>query len=50
MFLLKARHAYRDIGPTDGGQDRPTININIPAPLAPVDYRKLITLAPSEAA
>jgi hypothetical protein len=50
MFLLKARHGYRDLGPTDGGSDRPTININIPAPLAPEQYAKLITVAPAESA
>jgi hypothetical protein len=28
------------------GDNRPTININIPAPLKPEDYAKLITIAP----
>lgn len=50
MFLLKARHGYRDLGPTDGGSDRPTININIPAPLAPEQYAKLIEVTPSRPA
>jgi hypothetical protein len=28
MFLLKARHGDRDLGPTDAGGDHPTINID----------------------
>ncbi len=48
MFLLKARHQYRDFGPTDGsGDGRPTININIPAPLDAAAYGKLIQVAPN---
>ena len=50
IFLLKARHGYRDQGPSDAGDTtRPTININIPAPLAPDQYARLIEVAPSAA-
>ncbi len=48
MFLLKARHSYRDFGPTDGsGDGRPTVVINLPASLPGDDYAKLITVAPN---
>ena len=48
IFLLKARHGYRDQGPTDGGDDgRPTININIPAPLRPRTTPGSIEVAPT---
>ncbi len=43
MFLLKARHSYRDAGPTDGAAEgRPVINIVIPASLPASDFAKLI--------
>lgn len=47
IFLLKGRHAYRDIGPTDGSDAaRIGVTINIPAPLAPEEYAKLINVVP----
>jgi|SRR5215217_7813080 len=48
IFLLKARHQYRDQGPTDGTADgRPVINISIPPALRPEDFAKLVSIAPN---
>ena len=44
IFLLKARNGYRDQGPAEVA--RVAVKINIPAPLKPEDYAKLITVAP----
>ena len=47
IFLLKARHKYRDVGATDGdGEGRVNININLPASLPKDAYQKLIEIAP----
>ncbi len=48
MFLLKARHSYRDQGPTDGSGDgaRVAVQINIPAPLSSEAYSKLVKISP----
>jgi hypothetical protein len=47
IFLLKARHGYRDIGPTDGGPDaRVAIQVNIPAPMTAEQYARLISVTP----
>jgi hypothetical protein len=43
MFLLKARHGYRDRGETDtGAQPGVSVTISLPGPLAPDAYAKLI--------
>lgn len=48
MFLLKARHGYRDIGPVDGGaENRVAIVVNLPGALQPDQYRKLVEVHPS---
>ena len=48
IFLLKARHGYRDQGPTDGGSEgRPVVNINIPGPLSSDQFAKLVEVTPA---
>jgi len=48
MFLLKSRHSYRDVGPTDGGNEgRPTVVINLPGPLNPEQFARLVETAPA---
>lgn len=43
MFLLKARHGYRDHGATEGDdQGRVSITFNLPAPMKPTDYGRLV--------
>jgi hypothetical protein len=47
MFLLKARHGYRDRGETDGAsQPGVQVSINIPAPLSAQQYARLIEAVP----
>lgn len=47
MFLLKTRHGYRELGPADGeGDARVAVQINIPAPLRPEEYAKLVSVTP----
>jgi hypothetical protein len=52
IFLLKGRHGWRDIGPADDSGVRTAIQINLPGPLKPEDYTKLVTVShgPHEAA
>ncbi|MCP8939395.1 hypothetical protein NK718_12795 [Alsobacter sp. SYSU M60028] len=47
-FLLKARHDYRDTGAaSEGGADqRVAVVVNIPAPMSPEDYAKLVRVTP----
>lgn len=43
MFLLKARHGYRDHGATDASDaSRVNLVFNLPAPLSPDQYGKLV--------
>ena len=42
MFLLKARHDYRDHGPTDGAEAGVNINLTLPPALDPKQYEKLL--------
>jgi hypothetical protein len=50
IFLLKARHGYRDIGPTDGSSGvRTAIQINLPGALKAEDYTKLVTVTSHKA-
>ncbi len=48
IFLLKARHGYRDVGPADGGDAGPRVNLtfNLPAPLNGDQYRRLVEVHP----
>src|SRR5262245_34720994 len=49
IFLLKARHGFRDQGPADGAEgSRVTVQIAIPAPLSPDQYRNLVSVAPPQ--
>lgn len=47
MFLLKTRHGYREQGPADG-DDSPRVNLtfNLPAPLEPEQWQKLVQAHP----
>jgi len=47
MFLLKARHGYRDNGPGDAGEARAVVHINLPAPLNPEQFARLIETTPA---
>ena len=38
MFLLKARHGYREKGNVEGGDVRVGVQINLPAPMTPEQY------------
>ena len=42
MFLLKARHGYRDHGPTDGAEAGVNINLTLPPALDPDQYSRLV--------
>ena len=46
IFLLKARHGYRDQGPVEGGDGGPRVNLtfNLPAPLSGDQYRRLVEI------
>jgi hypothetical protein len=45
IFLLKARHGYRDIGPAEGdGGVKVGVQINLPGSLKPEDYAKLVSV------
>jgi hypothetical protein len=47
MFLMRARHGYRDQGSTDPADaSRPIVNIVLPSPMRPEDYVKLIEASP----
>jgi hypothetical protein len=46
IFLLKARHGYRDIGGVPAEGNRVAITFNLPAPLQPEQYEKLVQVAP----
>ena len=48
IFLLKARHGYRDQGPADTAADGPKVNLvfNLPAPLSGDQYRRLVEIHP----
>lgn len=41
MFLLKARHGYRDYGPAEG-ESGPLVHITLPAAMSPQDYEKVV--------
>lgn len=46
MFLLKARHGYREGEPLKGGGSNVQVNINLPAAMTPEDYRRMIDATP----
>ncbi len=48
IFLLKARHGYREGEPLDRGA-LVAVQISIPAPLEPEQYRKLLAAHPEAA-
>ncbi len=49
IFLLKARHGYRDQGPTDGSSEasRVAVVFNLPAPLSGEQWGKLVEVHPN---
>lgn len=42
IFLLKARHGYREGEPVEGGSNNVQVNINLPAALSPEEYRRAV--------
>ena len=48
IFLLKARHGYRDVGAVEAGDGGPRVNLtfNLPAPLNGDQYRRLVEVHP----
>ncbi|KAA0916160.1 hypothetical protein FLO80_10565 [Aquicoccus porphyridii] len=48
MFLLKARHSYREGEPLEGGGSAVQVNINLPSAMTPEDYRKMVDVTPSK--
>ena len=46
MFLLKTRHSYREQGPIEREGTRVAVVVNVPAPLTPKQYEKLIEVRP----
>ncbi len=47
IFLLKARHGYREGEPLEGGTSNVQVNINLPSAMSPDEYRTMVGVNPN---
>ncbi len=48
MFLLKARHGYREQGPADGAGEGARVQINLPTSTSPDQWERMVNVTPGK--
>lgn len=47
IFVLKARHAYREGEAPEGGSTNVQVNINLPSAMTPEEYQRMVDVTPA---